>query len=382
MFDKDIAHNRLEPIMTAEDINIPEEDVDDVEDESTTDTTPAPIIYNISNYGADYDVAGLVKRINNEDISIPKFQRAYVWNQDKASAFIESLLLGLPIPGVFLATEKDTNKLLVIDGQQRLLTLQFYYNGFFAPKPGEEKKRVFKLRDVQATLEGKAYDQLTDKERRRLDNSIIHATIIKQESPDDGDTGICHVFHRLNAGGMILKPQEIRRAAFHGRLLEHISTLNAYPKWRAIFGKPNKRLKDEELILRFLALYLDLPRYEKPMEEFLNKFAARRQKANPELLKQCETAFISAIDVIEASIKEKPFRLALGINAAIFDSVMVALARRLENGPITDIDGCQKAYSELLADVDYRKAVTDGTSDKPTVELRLRKAFDKFSPLR
>lgn len=358
------------------------EDALAVEDEAEKDKVPAPVVYNITSYGADYDVAGLVKRMKNGDVAIPTFQRAYVWDQDDASAFIESLLLGLPIPGVFLATEKETNKLLVIDGQQRLRTLQFYYDGFFDPKPGEEKKKVFKLIDVQSQLEGKTYEALNENDRRRLDNSILHATIIKQESPQDGDTSICHIFHRLNAGGMILKPQEIRRAAFHGRLLEKITQLNSYAPWRNIFGKQNKRLKDEELILRFLALYFKSAEYEKPMEEFLNKFAANQRKASDEFMEMCDKIFKQTIDASVAAFNSKPFRLVKGINAAIFDSVMVALAKRLTTGVITDMPGCQKAYDELLTDTDYRKAVTDGTSDESAVEVRLRKAIEKFATVK
>jgi hypothetical protein len=367
--------------MNREDINCIE-DEQDVEDESEKDRAPAPVVYNITSYGADYDVAGLVKRMRNEDVTIPTFQRAYVWDQEDASAFIESLLLGLPIPGVFLATEKDTNKLLVIDGQQRLRTLQFYYDGFFDPKMGDEKKKVFKLIEVQAQLEGKTYATLSENDRRRLDNSILHATIIKQESPQDGDTSICHIFHRLNAGGMILKPQEIRRAAFHGLLLDKITQLNSFTPWRDIFGKKNKRLKDEELILRFLALYFKGKEYKKPMEEFLNTFASKQKTASEEFLGQCEKVFKDTIGVVVAAFNGKPFRLVKGINAAIFDSVMVGLSTRLAIGPITDIHGCQKAYNELLIDTEYRKAVTDGTSDESAVEMRLRKAVEKFAAVK
>lgn len=89
-----------------------------------------PVQYDISSYGADYDVEGLVKRLNRKDILIPPFQRNYVWSINDASRFVESLLLGLPVPAVFLAKE-ESQKLLVIDGQQRLRSLQFFYNGFF-----------------------------------------------------------------------------------------------------------------------------------------------------------------------------------------------------------------------------------------------------------
>jgi uncharacterized protein with ParB-like and HNH nuclease domain len=96
--------------------------------------------YLINSYGADYTVDSLVQRMEREDIYIPDFQRGYVWTITQASKFIESLLLGLPVPGIFLSKDRD-RKLVVIDGQQRLRTLQRFYNGVF-------DERVFKLHNV------------------------------------------------------------------------------------------------------------------------------------------------------------------------------------------------------------------------------------------
>src|SRR5258708_20925159 len=104
-------------------------------DEASTDDVVAQDRYDITSFGADYDVEGLVRRLQRGDIWIPDFQRGYVWTQLMASRFIESLLLGLPVPGVFFARETETNRLMVIDGQQRLKTLQFFYEGYFDPKP-------------------------------------------------------------------------------------------------------------------------------------------------------------------------------------------------------------------------------------------------------
>ena len=354
----------------------------EIEDDAATDTTVTPIVYNITSYGADPDVRGLVDRINKDDIIIPSFQRAYVWKQPDASSFIESLLLGLPVPGIFLATEKESNKLMVIDGQQRLRSLQFFYNGFFDPKPNEEKKKIFKLIEVQPQFEGQTYETLTDKDKRRLDNAIIHATIVKQEEPRDGDTSIYHIFYRLNAAGMILKPQEIRRAAFHGPLLDKITELNSHIAWRDIFGKVNKRLKDEELILRFLALYFDANRYEKPMEEFLNSFASRNIKPSEEFLKEVKKVFIDTIDVADKALGVKAFRVVRAVNAAVFDSIMVGIARRLKQGQITDFDSLRQLYEELMKKTDYLKATSKGTSDEAAVALRLDLATKAFSQLK
>ena len=85
-----------------------------------------PFKYSITSYGADYPVDSLVKRISMDDILIPNFQRGYVWSLKEASRFVESLLLGLPVPSIFLSREPETQKLLVIDGQQRLSSLRYF----------------------------------------------------------------------------------------------------------------------------------------------------------------------------------------------------------------------------------------------------------------
>ena len=151
-----------------------------------------PFTYSIASYGADYPVDSLVKRITNKDILVPTFeheddladdvdafQREYVWQRPKADRFIESLLLGLPVPGIFLVKE-DTGRLLVLDGHQRLHTLERFYSGVIH---GIE----YRLDGIQERFVGKTYKGLDVEDRRRLDDSIIHATIVKQEQPSEFD---------------------------------------------------------------------------------------------------------------------------------------------------------------------------------------------------
>jgi uncharacterized protein with ParB-like and HNH nuclease domain len=168
-------------------------------------------------------------------------------------------------------THISEKPVLVIDGQQRLKTLLFFYEGFFNPKPENKTHRVFSLTNVQKRFEGKTYHALDERDRLKLDNSIIHATNVRQEDPPDGDTSMYHIFERLNSLGMRLTAQEIRCAMYHGSLIDEIKSLNEYPSWRKVFGKKHTRLKDQQLILRFLALFYEAPDYERPMEEFLNK---------------------------------------------------------------------------------------------------------------
>lgn len=358
-----------------------ETEENNVEDQADSDDTVGAFQYDITSFGADYDVEGLVKRLNRGDIFIPHFQREYVWNIADASRFVESLLLGLPIPGIFLARETESNKLIVIDGQQRLKTLQFFYNGLFNPQPDDKHRRIFSLLNVQDIFEGKTYEMLDEKNRIFLDDSIIHATIVKQENPKNDSSSIYHVFERLNTGGRKLEPQEIRSAIYHGKFLEGIEKINKNGLWRKIFGKPHSRLKDRELILRFFAFYYSWEEYSRPMKEFLNTFLATYRNPSDEFLWECENLFNSCIEIIFSSIGNKSFRITgkSSINAAGFDSVMVGLATRLtsDSRPV-DIAKLANSYAVLFTDSEYISFISQSTASEASVFGRMRKATEAF----
>lgn len=356
------------------------DNVQKVEDEIIIDVTDkedaAPAtIYDISSYGADYDVEGLVKRIKRGDIFIPSFQRDYVWNLAEASRLIESLLLGLPVPGIFLAKEGESNKLSVIDGQQRLKSLQFFYEGFFNPKEGDSRKRVFKLKNVQKQFEDKTYSDLDENDRIKLDDSIIHATIIKQETPDDDNTSIYHVFERLNTGGRKLTAQEIRSAIYIGNFNELINELNETLAWRELFGKKNDRLKDEEMILRFFAIYENQKNYTKPLKEFLNKYNQKNRNLSQERLAELKDIFIKTTNVILKNFGKNAFRPDRVFNAAAFEVLMIGIANRIEK--TIDFDSLNKNMSNLYKDQEFIDSITRATSDEK-VFLERHKLFNNF----
>lgn len=360
----------------------PDVENDDVLDEAAADTAVAVEKYAISSFGIDFDVEGLVRRLRKGDIYVPDFQRNFVWSHRESSQFIESLLLGLPVPGVFLAKDRDSQKLMIIDGQQRLKTLQFFYDGFFKPDPKQKRQQVFDLIQVQPQFIGRTYATLDEDDQRRLDNSVIHATIIKQESPDEEeDSSLFYVFGRLNSGGRKVTAQEIRTAVYGGPFLDMIDKLNAYPKWRSLFGKESTRLKDHELVLRFLALYTTSDTYERPMEEFLNRFCRTHRAGPAKFLNKVETTFKRTIDTISDSLGPSAFRPTRAMNAAAFDSIAVGIARRLEKGPIADVRKLKRAFEKLSQTDDYVSATSRATSDETNVETRLRLATQAFADL-
>jgi hypothetical protein len=336
-------------------------------------------IYSITSYGADYPVDGLVKRIESGDIAVPAFQRQFIWPRPRIERFIESLLLGLPVPGIFLALEPESNRLLVIDGQQRLRTLAAFYKGVLR---GQE----FKLsKGVQSQFVGRTYETLEAEERRRLDDSIIHATVIRQDEPSNDQSSVYFIFERLNTGGTLLQPQEIRAAIFQGPFNALLHELNEIDAWRSVFGAPSLRMKDQELILRFFAFFFAASQYKRPMKEFLNDFMGGHRKLEdlrpPELRERFDET-VSALSAPGAVEPRRLFRPGTQINAAVFDAVMVGMARRLESGPIRAPGAILAAYEGLLGLDDFKAAYSRATADEASVEARLRLATEAFSVVR
>ena len=361
--------------MVAENITASFVDEDDVEIVADyRDETVGLQEYLISSYGADYDVEGLVRRLNRGDIEIPEFQRNLVWNEIRQSRFIESLLLGLPVPGIFLYRVKGDQKQLVIDGQQRLRTLQSFYNGKFA-----ESGRVFKLKGLKTRFNGLAHKDLGSSDRRRLDYSIIHATVMQQDKPDDNGSSQYFIFERLNTGGVALAAQEIRAAIYGGKFNKLIVVLNNNDDWRELFGKRSKRKRDEELILRFLALYFCLDKYASAssMKDFLNKFMERNRNLDSYSEDEIRPLFENTVRTILNKIGPRAFKPRRAVNAAVLDSLMIGITRRLKGG---EIESAIRSRYDALLDMEVFQASTAAyTSTAENVHTRIQLATDAFS---
>jgi len=368
-----MARIRRPEVTLIDDPDIQEKEEVELEDE--TDES-LPITYSITSYGADYPVDGLVKRIEKGDIYVPPFQRGYTWVLSKASRFIESLLLGLPVPGIFLAAEANTRKLLVIDGQQRLRTLQYFYKGVIA-----ERSQAFSLSGLKSSFDGSTYERLSPEDRRRLDDSIMHATIVRQDQPSDDDSSIYEIFSRLNTGADLLQPQEIRACMYHGPFNDLLHRLNKNQDWRAIFGPESRRMRDQELVLRVFALMNWRDRYKRPMKEFLNKFMKKHRNIDEETERAFIDSFQSSIKAIRLGAGDRAFRPARALNAAVYDAVMIGIMTRLAQLPIKDFDLLGKQYRNLLEGQDFTQLTQSRTTDETIVAERIKLAIEVFSKL-
>lgn len=328
------------------------------------------VVYQINTFGTDFDVEGLVKRVDRGDIYRPPFQRNYVWTLPQASKFIESILLGLPIPGVFLYKDEVDQKLLIIDGLQRLTTLHSFFKMRF---PNTD--RVFKLRDVRPRFNGKTLEELEPEDQRRFFDTVIHAQIIQQASPTDDNSSVYHIFDRLNSNGTPLQPQEMRAAIYHGAFQELLVQLNENAIWRGIFGPVHKRSKDQELVLRFFALYYEWKNYQKPMKTFLNTFMNNNRHIESQIASEFTEIFYSTMERIVEALGEKPFRPVRGLNVAVFDAFTIAVA----STPHASANNISDAYKHLMADQSFIDAYSDSTSDESSVNARITLSLEALN---
>lgn len=253
---------------------------------------------------------------------------------------------------------------MVIDGQQRLRSLLFFYDGLLRGKE-------FSLHGVTTEFEGLTYQTLEDDDRRRLDDSILHAIVIKQEDPGNDDSSVYMVFERLNTTSTALSPQEIRACVYHGSFNEYLARANRNPDWRAIFGKPSARQKDRELLLRFFALFYKLDSYKRPMKLFLNDFMDK----NRHLKRYDESTLNRVLEptmaLVNQTIGREAFRPQHALNASVTDAILVGVARRLQPRPVTDRKAFGAALDPVLKDASFADLYTVGTTDPDKVRARI-----------
>ncbi|MCR9577314.1 DUF262 domain-containing protein [Vibrio alginolyticus] len=352
-------------------------------DESSESDVPSR--FEVSSYGWDSDVEGLVKRLNRGDIKLPGFQRGFVWSLTEQSRFIESLILGLPVPNIFLAQDRDSRTLNIIDGQQRLKTLQRYLAGKFSisnsKKIHEDLRGCYFSSEVAKSSKSKVLD---DADVRTLSDSVLHSIVIRPDPSADSSTygyeynnAVIQIFRRLNTSGKPLQPQEVRSCIFYGSLDSLLHDLNETPSWRTLFGPKHSRYKDVETILRFVALYEEHDNYKAPMPSFLDKYMEKNRNVPQEKLRELTSLFEQTTTLL-SSFDSKLFKTGGTFLLSKFDSVMVGVAKALNHGVTLDEETLAKCLEQLVNDEAYKRATDEFINDTENVISRVDIAMKIF----
>lgn len=329
----------------------------------------------------DYAVRTLMDMVIEGELTLdPDYQRQYRWPDDKASRFIESILLNIPVPVVYLAEESD-GSFSVIDGQQRLTSLFRYL------KPAEldsvfdgvaiEELTLEGLK-VRSELNGKKYMELSRVDRSAIAKRAMRCIVVLNESDS---TLKFEVFERLNTGSASLTDQEVRNCIYRGALNSLLKRLARNQKFQEMIALPEssrRDMKDAELVLRFFS-YRDLSEttdYSDNYTEYLNSYLEENREISDSLCDHLEGLFNATIDLIYEKLGpgiafRKPadrfdpeastFAQNL-INGAIYESQMIAFSRLIESGASLD-NVREKAFS-AFSNNDYWGSLFSGTAQK------------------
>jgi len=405
------------------DINV---DVDDSDDSESTLHS-----FNLVTTPNDFNAVTLISFMEKGVFKIPSFQRNFVWDIQKSSKLIESLVLGLPIPQIFLY-ERSRNNFEIIDGQQRLLTLYFFFKGRF-PKPATRVKlrdkanssdteffkksfleddeyfskfslKLLSKNDSTTSdhpLHNKNYSTLDIQHLTTLQLSTIRNMVVKPaNSLDEEHSAMFEIFNRLNSGGMNLNNQEIRMSLYPSEFLDLLIKLNRNPTWRRLISKDalDLRLRDVELILRLFAMLLcgveEAPRnhlflqkalYQNSILSFLNKFANQSKNFTSDDLIFFETVWATFMDAI-ADIdlaylsNSKEYVESAKVSIPVLEAIFYGLFRDgTELGKVEPIKITNQQLIDLKNKPDFLSACLDKTTSRLNVKARLEESHKFFN---
>lgn len=346
---------------------------DDLEVEADgTDEDEVAIAYDIASYPSDFTLSGISDMWSAGDIVIPDFQREFVWSIKQASLLIDSFLTGLPVPPVFFYIDDD-NRNLVIDGQQRILSIVFFLEGYFGLESTQGRRQVFRLSGLHPKHPylNARFEDVDEKDQRKLRQSVLRAVNIRQLNPTGESTSAYHIFERLNTGGTPLKPQEIRNCVFRGDFNRLLKEANKDENWRKIIGKPylDKHQKDVELLLRVFSLVGAWKNYEKPMKEFLNVAMRKHNSGDTKKANNFFEVFPKITKCVIDQLGERPFHLRGPINVSALDAVMAVLIQY--HAKLSGIE-IKDRFDNLLNNKYFIEHTRINTTDTKTVRDRCK----------
>jgi hypothetical protein len=291
------------------------------------------------------------------------------WSIHQKSRLIESLIMRIPLPMFYFDGSEERWK--VIDGLHRLTT--FYE---FLKEPG------FKLSDLEylKDLEDLTFYQLPFSYQRIIRNAQIEAYVINPGTPSEVKLNI---FKRINTGGTSLSRQEIRNTYYRGQPANFINRLAESGVFIHVTrGKiRTTRMRDREVVLRFVAFYLFADFYNPPMEDFLDKAMERLEGLSPEKFDEVFDKFEISLNVCDELFGDKAFyllnvwgeKIGSSINISLLEAWTVNVAK-LNNAQIKklelDKENLLIRFNDLLQSVEFYKSVSASTSSKKAVSLR------------
>lgn len=334
---------------------------------------------------ADTEITSFLDKIKRGLLVLqPDFQRYYVWDDIKASRLIESSLLEIPLPTIYLSEESD-NKTYVIDGQQRLTSFVSFINGTFPDGS------VFKLRGLKAytDLNKKGFNELPiEYQDKILHFTIRTITFLKQSGRDLK----FEIFERLNTGSVALNDQELRNCVYRGKYNKLLKEMSEFTDFKYLTGltEPDRRMADIELVLRFCAFYhATYLKYKPPMKKFLNNDMLKYQNISDEDAQELKDKFKNGLMIVRSMFDKNAFkRYYRGkedsingywepkkFNFSLYDVLLGILCTQDRNVIYQKMDSIREGFIDLMVnDESFINSIELSTSSIQAVVNR----FDKF----
>ena len=355
----------------------------------------------IQQYKTDVGFRTLVESVNENLYIIPKYQRKYRWSKEQVVSLIESLICGLPIPPIYTCRNED-NQLEILDGQQRVMSLFFYYIGYYLNKKknscinfselkveNENFKDAlisqFELEELHICLNGENmerinvdYASLPIELKRRIDYTPITVIEIKIVDVTQKPDVLRQIFANLNRGGSLLSQQEQRNGIYACPFYDMLQNFNRNNQlWRDVWGREDAKEKDLEALLRLCALKyfvrvkeslvnfdFSVEGYNSSYVKLLDQFSEKAMSFTKKQIDEYERSIASFLELFQVTTKQAS-------KVTLFESFFVVYDKLGLNKPITS-----KIYNDVLNSKQYISCARQGTVQMKSMNERWKVVYE------
>ncbi len=387
--DEKMEMTKEEILQEVDDSEIIKDDIEGVDDETLELTQSQRELYTDK---PDPTIESLHNKYTRGKLILqPDYQRKFVMKPQVASRLIESILLDIPLPTIYLAEEED-GSWSVIDGQQRLTAIISFLNGKFL-----YDNKEFKLSslNVLTELNKKTFKELSSEQQEKILNTPIRAIVILKRSDDDIKF---EIFERLNTGSTPLNEDEIRNTIYRGKYMNLLNELEDNELFDQLVDKPNfkKRMLYKGMILRFFAFYEKSHMGYKPsMKQFCNKHLKRFRNMEDEQIAEYRKVFKDTLDMVNYVFKKNAFRrmvkdeksnnykwVSTRINMALYDIQMYGFTKYKKEQIMPHLDEIRDAMYDLMtSNQEFIDSIEMRTSSTDMVTRRFRIWLDTLDSI-
>lgn len=358
----------------------------------------------IQQYKTDVGFRTLVESVNENLYVIPKYQRKYRWSKEQVISLVESLICGLPIPPIYTC-RNEQNQLEILDGQQRIMSLFFYYIGHYLNKRRnssinfselvvedssfkEALLNQFELEELHITLNGQDgktinvdYASLPIELKRRIDYTAITVIEIKIDNEERKTEVLRQIFANLNRGGSLLSEQEQRNGIYVCKFYDMLQEFNRNNlAWRKIWGREDAKEKDLETLLRFCALrrFVSVKKnllsydfiidgYNSSYVELLDRFSETSMKFTPTEIDEYKESLTQFLELIQVSGTQSS-------KVALLESFYIVFEKLNMRKYVT-----KQIYDKILNSPQYIAHVRQGTVKMKSMNERWKTVYEIWS---